>query len=196
MNMQVLKNEAQNGLELYFDTKPEQQVIEALKTNGFRWHNVKKCWFAKASEEKQKLIEAITKGEATTTAAETKEKVNKYGVKVGDVFMFSFGYDATLYEYFQVVEICSDCNIKVRQIAASHGDAPDYDSLSWSEKVEQNAFLTWSQFINQDNSPTLKRVSICAYNNLPKLSFTNGHYHAFKLNEAQIQATRIGDNYH
>ena len=40
--MKVLENKELNGLELYFNEKPESQIITALKQNGFRWHNVKK----------------------------------------------------------------------------------------------------------------------------------------------------------
>lgn len=152
--MQVLKNEAQNGLELYFDTKPEQQVIEALKTNGFRWHNVKKCWFTKASEEKQKLIEAITKGEAiTTTAAETKEKEkteNIHGVKVGDVFVMSWGWEQTNIDFFQVVELRGQQKIKIREIAQK---VTDRESAGMSEYVRPaiGQFLKNATFCSSKN---------------------------------------------
>ncbi|PPB12856.1 LPD29 domain-containing protein [Brevibacillus laterosporus] len=43
-------NEELNGIELYFNSKPVQKVIDNLKENGFRWSGFKKCWYTKQSE--------------------------------------------------------------------------------------------------------------------------------------------------
>jgi hypothetical protein len=45
----VKENEEVKGIEVYFDTKPEYNIITELKNNKFRWHNVKKCWYIKKS---------------------------------------------------------------------------------------------------------------------------------------------------
>ena len=47
----LLLNDQLKGVELYFEGKPEQNVLDGLKSNGFRWHNGKKCWYAKQSEK-------------------------------------------------------------------------------------------------------------------------------------------------
>jgi hypothetical protein len=163
--MQLLKNEQQNGFELYFDEKPKIEILEALKSNGFRWHNVKKCWFAKASEEKQKLIEAITKGEAiTTTAAETKGKAeNMHGVKVGDVFVMSWGYDQTNVDFFQVVELRGQQKIKIREIAHK---VTDRESAGMSEYVRpaigqflKNAFFCSSKNGENGNNDGIYKMT-------------------------------------
>ena len=42
-----IKNEEKNGIELYFEAIPTKEEREALKSNGYKWHNVKKCWYNK-----------------------------------------------------------------------------------------------------------------------------------------------------
>lgn len=54
----IKRNEEKNGVELYFDQKPAQAIIEQIKAaenergrRAFRYHRSKKCWYAKASEK-------------------------------------------------------------------------------------------------------------------------------------------------
>ena len=54
--VKVLRNAEHNGIELYFDTKPGNNIIEKLKSLKFRWHNLKKCWFSKATAENEKFV--------------------------------------------------------------------------------------------------------------------------------------------
>jgi len=42
-----IKNEEKNGIELYFEAIPTKEEREALKANGYKWHNTKKCWYKK-----------------------------------------------------------------------------------------------------------------------------------------------------
>lgn len=42
-----VENTELNGIELYFEAIPTKEEREALKSEGFRWHNVKKCWYKK-----------------------------------------------------------------------------------------------------------------------------------------------------
>ena len=46
----VVFNEEKNGEELYFEEKPEQNVIDTLKENHYRWHIQKKCWYKKLAK--------------------------------------------------------------------------------------------------------------------------------------------------
>lgn len=48
-----------NGIELYFDEKPEEAVREELKSNGWRWHSSKKCWYTKNSPAAEKFAKEI-----------------------------------------------------------------------------------------------------------------------------------------
>lgn len=53
---EIIYNEEKNGIEVKFNTKPAQEVINDLKVNGFRWHRVKKVWYAKQTEERINYI--------------------------------------------------------------------------------------------------------------------------------------------
>lgn len=50
--VEITYNEEKNGIEIKFNTKPAQEVINDLKVNGFRWHRVKKVWYAKQTDER------------------------------------------------------------------------------------------------------------------------------------------------
>lgn len=69
----IITNEEKQGEELYFDSKPASDIIKVLKKNGYRWHNTKKCWYRKLNY--------------TGTGA---EKTNYLGVKIGDIFHYSW----------------------------------------------------------------------------------------------------------
>ena len=48
-----------NGIEVYFNNKPSQDTRDALKAAGYRWHSVKKCWYAKRTEEHLQALRKI-----------------------------------------------------------------------------------------------------------------------------------------
>ena len=58
-NIKVTYNTEKNGIELSFNEKPEQEIINGLKENGFRWHRVKKIWYAKDTEERRIFINGL-----------------------------------------------------------------------------------------------------------------------------------------
>lgn len=64
-------NQELNGVELYFDSKPVQQIIDTLKANKFRWSGFKSCWYAKQNEKTLKLAQEMT---STTIEQQTAEQ--------------------------------------------------------------------------------------------------------------------------
>lgn len=139
-------NEALNGVEIYFTTFPIKATRDNLKANGFRWNHKKACWYAKRSNlteaiadtcadttnEEYKEFAADNGEEAKATKKEAKkaEKSNKYGVKVGDFFHMSWGYEQTNNDFFQVVELVGSCSVRIREVnppiisRSSEGFAP------------------------------------------------------------------------
>ena len=76
-NCKIVVNEEKQGEELYFNEKPTAELIATLKENCYKWHNGKKCWYRKL--------------EYTGKTRETKQTKNNYlGVKVGDIFHYSW----------------------------------------------------------------------------------------------------------
>lgn len=40
-----------DGIEIYFDEKPTDDVLQRLRDNRWRWHRGKHCWYSRISEE-------------------------------------------------------------------------------------------------------------------------------------------------
>lgn len=58
-----------NGIEITFPGKPAQNIIDSLKSVGYRWHKVKALWYAKQSKETLALAQSIANGADTPLAA-------------------------------------------------------------------------------------------------------------------------------
>ena len=72
MNYTIKHNTEKNGLEIYFDGKPAEEVREALKGLCFRWHSMKKCWYGRADEAA--VVAAIGGKKAETKPAKATKK--------------------------------------------------------------------------------------------------------------------------
>lgn len=112
MTYTITRNEAFNSLEITFDGKPSVTVRDALKALKFRWHGVKKLWYGYSDEA---TVKAAIDGKPAK-AAKPAEKVNKFGVKVGDIFHASWGYDQTNNDFFQVVALVGEQSVRVREV--------------------------------------------------------------------------------
>jgi hypothetical protein len=60
-NYEIIINNEQNGFEVKFEIKPSQNVIDALKNNGFRWSGFNKVWYIKQNKITVEKIEKILK---------------------------------------------------------------------------------------------------------------------------------------
>tara|TARA_Y100000034_G_C6895105_1_gene412523 strand:- start:1988 stop:2659 length:672 start_codon:yes stop_codon:yes gene_type:complete len=67
--VKINHNEEFGGVELYFEDKPEAEVIECLKENGYRWHRSKKCWYIKAGKFDDDVLEGCGIHEFSEMAA-------------------------------------------------------------------------------------------------------------------------------
>lgn len=56
-------NQALNGIEISFDKKPGEIIRGELKKAGYRWHNLKKVWYAKNTSDRLALAKRITNTE-------------------------------------------------------------------------------------------------------------------------------------
>ena len=111
-------NQELNGIEIKFDCKPISSTLESLKKSGFRWHRQKKVWYAKQTPERIELAQSITDGKEikTVTTKEKAEKKNVFGVKVGDIFSASWGYEQTNNDFFQVIALVGEKSVRVREV--------------------------------------------------------------------------------
>lgn len=114
MTYTVTNNAQFNSLEITFDGKPSYGIRQSLKGLHFRWHSVKKCWYGYSTEE-----EARAAIEGSTEPAEKKaatQPVNRFVVRVGDIFSASWGWEQTNVDFFQVVQLVGACSVRVRQV--------------------------------------------------------------------------------
>lgn len=111
-------NKELNGIEIRFDCKPISSTLESLKKSGFRWHRQKNFWYAKQTPERIELAQSITDGKEikTVTTKEKAEKKNVFGVKVGDIFSASWGYEQTNNDFFQVIALVGEKSVRVREV--------------------------------------------------------------------------------
>lgn len=189
MTYTLTKNEQFDSIEILFDGKPSEAIREALKALKFRWHGVKKIWYGYAEEET--VRKAIESGKADQTAtkaprqAKKAEAVNKFGVKVGDIFHSSWGYEQTQNDFFQVVELVGSQSVRVVQV-----DPPMISRSPVSSMAEDRTFKvtgelfphsSHSVFIKDQDKGDLKRLKSYAAdgksNPLFNLSsFANAYY--------------------
>lgn len=184
MKYEIKPNKQYNSNEIYFDGKPSQEIINALKLLRMRWNHKKMCWYGFVTADQ--IEAAIGCGEAITQKETKKpEKKNKFGVKVGDYFMASWGYEQTNVDYFQVIALVGETSVRVREVQprmieekAVSGMAADRTyKLDTSEILPPNSF---SVFIKDQEKGDLKRLK--SYNkdgSNPQFylsSFTDAHY--------------------
>ena len=63
-------NPGLNGVEIYFDSMPDESIRNEMKAINFRWHRVKKCWYAKQNADTIALAKKVC-GEGGNTAVST-----------------------------------------------------------------------------------------------------------------------------
>ena len=178
-------NKDLNGIEIYFSVFPTEGTRNTLKKHGFRWNHKKGCWYAKQSEDTLAIASVME----DTTQEEYKEytgesikvidfkkakekkqpkkitKANKFGVKVGDFFYMSWGYEQTNINYFQVIELVGETSVRVREVSPAYDTTSDQRYTSMSEdrnyKLDTSKILpptSYSSFIKDQEKGDLKRL--------------------------------------
>lgn len=146
--MELVLNNEHNGIELYFGEKPNKNIIDMLKANKFRWHSIKKCWYAKNTENNMKVAENISNGKIEIIENKKVEE-NELGIKVGDIFYMSWGYEQTNVDFFRVKAlrgktqvILQEVNLEMTQDKCVSGMSADrkYNSKNYS-LVKNSCFV-------------------------------------------------------
>lgn len=188
MTYTITENPEYKSIEVIFDGKPAEAVREALKALRFRWHGQKKCWYGYKTEAEVKA--AIDGAEAGESCTKTVKKfkapvVNKFGVKVGDLFSASWGYDQTNNDFFQVIALVGESSVRVREV-----NPPMIESRAVSWASEDRVFKNtkellpaapFSVFIKDQEKGDLKRLKSYAADGKsnPQFylsSFADAHY--------------------
>ena len=126
-NYKEVKNEEKNGIELYFEAIPSYNERQILKENGYKWHNLKKCWYKRTEKAFKNVIEKVKK--------------TVHSLKVGDILVASWGYEQTNNTFYRVEQLKGATMVVVREVdlaikerEATGPDAENrvYDITQWS----------------------------------------------------------------
>lgn len=185
-------NQQFNGIEITFESKPLKSTIDTLKAFGFRWHNMKKLWYAKQTPERMEIAEAITGAESTAAQIRKEEpkkkpaeKKNKFGVKVGDIFYASWGYEQTNNDFFQVIALVGEQSVRVREVYPKLLDSKVLSPMSEDRTFKIDGELlppaTHSVFIDDQEKGDLKRLKSYAADGISNpqfylTSYCDAHY--------------------
>lgn len=158
MTYTITHNETYNSIEILFDSKPTEEIRNALKALRFRWHNVKKVWYGYSTEE---AVKAAIEGKPSKQN-ELKTKTNKYGVKVGDLFSASWGYEQTNVDFFQVIALVGETSVRVREVYPQMIDETPTCSMAADRTYKLTNDLlpaaSHSVFIKDQENGDLKRI--------------------------------------
>lgn len=164
MKATIILNQEHNGIEIAFGSRPSYETRAKLKENGFRWHNGKKLWYARRTAQRMKFAESLTGSKpegADQTETQAPPKKNKFGVKVGDIFFASWGYDQTNVDFFQVVELVGTSSVRVRGVCLPLEEERGVGPMSADRKykvVRDILPAVSSVFIKDDEKGDLKRL--------------------------------------
>lgn len=182
-NFTITNNQQFNSIEIAFESKPTAEIREALKALRFRWHGQKKVWYGYATEEAARAaIEGKpAPAKASTMAKAPKaEKKNKYGVQIGDIFSASWGYEQTQNDFFQVVALCGESSVRVRQVYLPMISSSAVSSMSENRTFKITRELLpaadRSIFIDDQEKGDLKRLKSYAADGVSDPQFNLSSY--------------------
>ena len=158
--MEIVKNIEKNGIEIYFKNKPTREILEILKVNKFRWHNIKKCWYAKDTENNSKIIENINNGNIDKIETAKTEAVNELGIKVGDVFYMSWGYEQTNVDFFRVKALRGKTQVILQEVNVEMLEEKGISGMSADRKYNSKNYslVKNSCFVKDNENGIIKRV--------------------------------------
>lgn len=169
-------NQELNGVELYFSVFPIKATRDNLKANGFKWNHKKSCWYAKRTEKTEAVASIVAgtteeeyKGfskdapQVSKKATKKATKANKFGVKVGDFFSASWGWEQTNVNFFQVIALVGESSVRVREVYPEmiEEEAVSGMSADRTYNLDTSKILppaTHASFIKDQENGDLKRL--------------------------------------
>lgn len=165
-NVKVLRNEEKKGIEIYFSEKPKQDILNVLKGAFFRWHNVKKCWYAKENDNTREIADKLSNGAEIETAEKdnvyraTKTE-NELGIKVGDIFYMSWGYEQTNVDFFRVKELRGKTQVVLQEVNLKLAEETGISGMSADRIYDKNNYTITTRstvHIKDNEKGAIKKV--------------------------------------
>ena len=143
-------NEKFNGVEITFNAKPGTETRTSLKEAGFRWNPKTSVWYTRKTDDAIAFAKVICESKETVDTPGTESvPVNQYGVKVGDLFVDVFGYDATIHTFYQVVGLKGKTTVLLKRVNAV---SKQTGFNSWDTMPKRDSFV--------DEKPIIKRTKL------------------------------------
>lgn len=108
MSVALKINEELNGIELYFNTKPSEEIRTQLKEVKFRWSGNKGCWYAKQSEKTFQIANSLTNNEEIASPSEIEKVTTKKQSKKETMSL----WNATQWENIELTQQQKDQDCK------------------------------------------------------------------------------------
>ena len=166
MTYNITLNKKFNSFEVTFDSKPAAAIRDALKSLKFRYNPNKNLWYGFCDREQ---LETACKGEKTANKASKKapEKINRYGVKVGDIFYTSWGYEQTNVNFFQVIALKGEASVILKEVCLEvieeNITGMSSNNTYKIDRTKIHPSTSYSVFINNQELGDLKRVQKSKY---------------------------------
>lgn len=150
-------NAAQNGVEIYFDNKPDIDILEALKDEGWRWHRTKQCWYNRKNDETIAFARMMCGNSIDESRGNYPTAIQKRTVQLNQSIGNQVVSKLTITEdggVYQTVSsnnmiICSDC----KRFVSIHATACPFCGCPLSHIVE----YYFKQFISVGNQQNQQR---------------------------------------
>lgn len=157
--MELVLNNEHNGIELYFGEKPNKNIIDMLKANKFRWHSIKKCWFAKNTENNMLVAENISNGKIEIIENKKVEE-NELGIKAGDIFYMSWGYEQTNVDFFRVKALRGKTQVILQEVNLGIAEEKGISGMSCDRKysLKNYSLVKNSCFVKNNEKGIIKKV--------------------------------------
>jgi hypothetical protein len=165
MTYEITLNQQFNSYEIKFDGKPADAIREALKALKFRWNPKKGIWYGFGDHDTiTKACEGQQPTNKATKPATKPAKKNKYGVKVGDYFSISWGYEQTNVDFFQVIALVGESSVRIREVNPPiiEEEATGPMAADRVYKLDKSRLLepaSYSVFIKDQENGDLKRIT-------------------------------------
>lgn len=187
--VKLIENVEKRGIELYFNTKPQSNVIESLKNAHFKWHSMKKCWYAKDNEQTRTIANDIIDGKELAKIAPKDTKIeNSLGIKVGDIFYMSWGYEQTNNDFFRVKELKGSTMVVLQEVHLKLAKEEGIGSMSSDRYYDLNNYtLVENSCFVKDNEKGMQKKILGTKENpyINMTSYANAYlYNGEKLYES------------
>lgn len=196
--LNITLNTEKNGIELRFDTKPNTDIITAIKEAGFRWSGKQRMWYAKQNDETVALANQISESEGSFeykpktesnidlwSLTRTEEIEDNYGkTRITNTKEIAANIRKHLRNRFSMCKwsVTSDYNsIRVELLESS------FSRNSEALKAIVNYAYTYAQSWNYNNSDLMTDYFDVNFYSTCKVSY-NYNQRECKSNETELEA--------